>query len=259
MSSCGPPSIEALLAEWWGDGFYPAPFAGLANITNLAFGGNPEYQIADFFAFYPKFGKYVQSILAAQPNAGTPGSGYNIGDQISVIQPDAQNGILQVQGVTSGAPIAYIIINAGSGYSVSKGLTTAVISGTGTGALIDITAISPFSGVIPQPVIQTYINLANASLQKAKWLDSWLLGMHFFIAHYVTLYLQSEGNPGGTAGQVATSGLGKGIAVSKSAGDVSVGYETTIDKEWGAWNLTSYGQQLVTIAKVIGMGPMYVR
>src|SRR6185312_11676962 len=111
---------------------------------------------------------------------------------------------------------------------------------------------------IPTAVIQTYINLATASLQSARWFDSWLLGMHLFVAHYCTLYLDSEGNPGSTPGQVAISGMGKGILISKSAGDVSGSYETVIDKDWGAWNLTKYGQQLVQMAKIIGSGPMYV-
>lgn len=255
MTWCGPPSIENLLSEWWGGGVDCSFFIG-ASVSNLAFGGNPLYQIDDFLAFYPKFGTYIESITAAQPNSGTPGAGYAVNDQLTVVQPDAQNGILTVAAVTSGVPTALTVSNGGSGYSVAKGLATT--GGTGTGALVDILAISAFFGKLPQVVLQTYINLANASLQKAKWQDSWLLGMHLFVAHYATLYLSSEGNPGSSAGQIAVSGLGKGIAVSKAAGDVSVSYQPVIDEDWGAWNLTSYGQQLVTIARIIGIGPMYV-
>jgi hypothetical protein len=38
---------------------------------------------------------------------------------------------------------------------------------------------------------------------------------------------------------------------------VSAGY-TALEslKEFGAWQLTRYGQQLITIAKTIGAGPM---
>jgi hypothetical protein len=60
-----------------------------------------------------------------------------------------------------------------------------------------------------------------------------------------------------TASQVAAQGLATGILTSKSVGDVSAGY-TALEslKEFGAWQLTRYGQQLITIAKTIGAGPM---
>ena len=60
-----------------------------------------------------------------------------------------------------------------------------------------------------------------------------------------------------TASQVAAQGLATGILTSKSVGDVSAGY-TALEslKEFGAWQLTRYGQQLATLAKTIGSGPM---
>ena len=59
--------------------------------------------------------------------------------------------------------------------------------------------------------------------------------------------------------QIAAQGLSFGLQTSKSVGDVSVGY-TTLDAlaDWGSWNLTSYGQQLVTFARVVGMGPALI-
>lgn len=257
MAWCGPPSIDVLLANWWGGGCEGFAYAaGVAQVSNLAFGGNPVYQISDFLAFYPKFGTFVQAITAAQPNSVTPGSGYQVGDLLTVVQADASKGILNVLAVNSGVPTQYGVSSGGAGYSVATGLATT--GGHGTGALIDILSIAPFYGKLPQVVLQAYINLASASLQMAKWQASWPIAMAYYVAHFATLYLQSEANPTSDAGQIAQSGLGKGIAVSKAAGDVSVSYETVIDQEWGAWNLTSYGQQLVTLAKVVGMGAMYV-
>jgi len=252
-----PPSIDVLLAEWWGGGVECLSsniYASLA--SNLVFGGNPLYQISDFLAFYPKFGTYAQAISAASPNA-TPGTGYALNDILNVIQNDASGGQLKVTAVNAGVPTAYAVQTGGSGYQVAQGLSTT--GGTGNGALIDITSlIAPSGMIVPTAVIQTFINLASASLQKARWTSSWLLGMHFFVAHYCTLYLESEGNPTSIPGQVAMSGMGKGILVSKAAGDVSGSYEPIIDEDWGSFNLTWYGQQLITIGKVIGMGPMYV-
>jgi hypothetical protein len=60
-----------------------------------------------------------------------------------------------------------------------------------------------------------------------------------------------------TAAQAAAAGLAVGITTSESVGDVSVGYQVLDDlKNWGAWQLTKFGQQLATLAKVIGSGPM---
>lgn len=258
MSFGGPPSLEALLNEWWGGsgaGCF-SPFANASVATNLVFGTNPPFQVSDFLSFYPKFGKQPQAIVTAIPNALTPGAAYLQGDVLNVAQPDASGGQLTIASVTgNGVPATYTVTTPGTGYVVGTGLQTT--GGLGLDALVDITAVSTLTGVTPQAVIQLFINLASASLQQARWGASWLLGMNLFVAHYVTLWLNSEGNPTSTAGQAAISGMGKGIAVQKSAGDVSVGYQPQVDESFTSWNLTSYGQQLVTMAKIIGMGPMY--
>ena len=117
-----------------------------------------------------------------------------------------------------------------------------------------------YAGLIPQPVLQAYINLASACLVQARWLDSWTLAMGLFVAHYCTLYLQSEGSPGTTAQSVAASGLTKGVLVSKGAGGVNAGMQTLIGEwgSWGQWNMTVYGTSLMTQAKMIGAGMMYI-
>ena len=67
----------------------------------------------------------------------------------------------------------------------------------------------------------------------------------------------TSGQPSGA--QIAAQGLAGGIQVSKSVGDVSVSYAQLASlEEWGTWNLTLYGQQLATAAKVMGAGPMVI-
>jgi hypothetical protein len=67
----------------------------------------------------------------------------------------------------------------------------------------------------------------------------------------------TSGQPNGAS--IAAQGLAGGIQSSKSVGDVSVSYATLDSlKGWGALQLTSYGQQLVTMACVVGAGPMVV-
>ena len=59
--------------------------------------------------------------------------------------------------------------------------------------------------------------------------------------------------------QIAAQGVANGIQVSKSVGDVSASYQTLTSLEaWGAWNLTKQGQQLATMAQVVGAGPMVI-
>lgn len=259
MSWGAPPSIDALFAEWWGGPPADPNFRfNTGAASNLVFGGNPVYQIVDFLSIYPKFGTFAQAI--GQATIAAPGSGYALGDTLSVTQLDASGSLLVVNAVNgSGGVTSFVISNGGKGYSVASALPTTT-NHAGIGATVNVTILSPGNLNVPIAVIQLYINLASASLQYGRWLDTWKVGMGLFVAHFLTLYLQSDGNPASSAGQIATSGLARGIAVSKAAGDVSVSYETLLKgmEDWGSFALTSYGQLLVTFARTLGQGPMYI-
>ena len=53
-----------------------------------------------------------------------------------------------------------------------------------------------------------------------------------------------------------------GAVKSAQMGNTSISYDnaavTAGTEKWGAWNATQYGQQLVTLARQVGMGGMYV-
>jgi hypothetical protein len=254
------PTLYNLLSQWWGGGSECYGFAANATLAaNLAFGTNPPYQISDFLAIYPKFGTDVQALGTVLPGTAA-GSGYVVNDVLAVVQPDASGGTVKVLAINgSGGITSLSILTGGTGYSIASGL--AMTGGTGTGATVNVTGISAFTSPIPQPVLQLYINLASASLIQARWLDYWPMGMALFVAHYATLYLRSEGSVGTTAQQIASSGLAVGLKVSQAAGDVSQNQEylTAGWESWGSWNLTTYGQQLITIGNIVGMGCMYIR
>lgn len=252
------PPICLLLAEWWGGTWLDYAFlAEIGLAANVITGTNPPYQLDDFLCTYPQFGKDPQNVVAVAVNAG--GSAYVVNDVIVPTQTDASGATLKVTAVDgSGAITGLVILASGKGYSVATALLTT--GGTGMGATVNITAVSQFASAgVPQSVLQMYINLANASLQQARWQDSWLFAMGLFVAHYATLYLRSAGSVGGTPQQIASSGLALGLAVSKAAGDVSITNEyITGWEDWGAWSLTLFGQQLITMAKIVGMGGMYI-
>jgi hypothetical protein len=116
------------------------------------------------------------------------------------------------------------------------------------------------NGTVYQAVLQTYINLASACVNWLRWRDSWQVGMCFFVAHFMTLWLQSYTDPELPVRAVASAGLSKGIMASKSVGDVSVSYQLVTQgwESWGAWNLTLFGQQFIQLANLAGKGPVYV-
>jgi len=83
--------------------------------------------------------------------------------------------------------------------------------------------------------------------------------MALYAAHFLTLYAQADGRLASTAAQAAAQGASTGIAIAKSVGNVSASYQPVGGLErWGQWNLTTYGQQLATLAKIVGLGPMLI-
>lgn len=171
-------------------------------------------------------------------------------------------GVSSIDGLTVGQPIAGPGIGGGS-------VITAISGGAGTGVIALSVPVSSTNNAAtfsfyPSPwapiiVIQLYINLALASVMQARWLDTWPLGMALYVAHYLTLWMETETGPNATAAQVATSGLQQGIIVSQSAGDVSASTQAVAGfDDWGSLNLTQYGVQLATFAQSIGSGPIWV-
>jgi hypothetical protein len=95
---------------------------------------------------------------------------------------------------------------------------------------------------------------------QSRWREQWQLGMALYIAHYLTLWLETEGNTQTTATQIVANSLQAGITISQGADGVNQGLKVleSLDK-WAAWTLTQYGVQLATIARVVGSGPVYWR
>lgn len=82
------------------------------------------------------------------------------------------------------------------------------------------------------------------------------------MAHFSALYLKTYSDGSATAAQAAGSGQQTGLISEASMGDTSVKYDneaiTLSMAKWGSWNATQYGQQLISMARMIGMGGMYV-
>jgi hypothetical protein len=130
--------------------------------------------------------------------------------------------------------------------------------------LADFRSVYPqyTDNIVPDAVIQAYIDLANACILQVRWHSAWKIAMGLFIAHYLTLYLKGAAPAGSDAGTVASYGQPSGMNTSEAVGDVSAGidYSSVANdlQGWAAWKLTIYGQQLATMAKLYGKGGMYI-
>ncbi|GLG02172.1 hypothetical protein Alches_22130 [Alicyclobacillus hesperidum subsp. aegles] len=134
-------------------------------------------------------------------------------------------------------------------------------------AVSDFLAVYPQFGtdangnaIVPQSVLQTFVTLASSVLQQVRWRSYWQIAMGLFVAHFATLYLQSMADPNSGAAAVFEAGRAQGVITGESVGDVSYSADTSAANVdgWAAWNLTSYGQQLATIGRLVGRGGMYV-
>lgn len=114
--------------------------------------------------------------------------------------------------------------------------------------------------VVPENVIQAFIDMATASLDQARWRSTWQVAMGWYVAHFCTLFLQSAADPNSGATAVFEAGRAKGVITSKSVGDVSVSIDQNITgiDTWAAWKLTTFGQQLATMGRLYGKGGMLI-
>jgi Protein of unknown function (DUF3383) len=82
----------------------------------------------------------LTSLNTIIPHSGNAGTGYVVGDVITVVQSGGSGGQARVTSVSSGAVTGLSVLtgNDGTGYTTATGLSTT--GGTGTGLEVDITA-----------------------------------------------------------------------------------------------------------------------
>jgi uncharacterized protein DUF4054 len=108
----------------------------------------------------------------------------------------------------------------------------------------------------PDPMITNYLRVASQKLDPLRWGEMTTLGVEWFTAHFLALMRADDraAAQGGTPGQV------NGPITSKSAGPVSISYDTnaSIEANGGFWNLTTYGKMFLRYARMAGMGGVQV-
>ncbi len=111
------------------------------------------------------------------------------------------------------------------------------------------------------PMLDTFIEMANDTISPDRWGKSWRYAAGLFVAHMSAMYLKSYA-PSSDSTAAAVSGADQvGVVKSATMGDTSVSYDasaiTAGTEKWGTWNLTKYGGQLATMARMIGIAGMY--
>lgn len=239
MSSGSWPNFDLLISTLWGSG--PAGSGQFTFVVGFVSGQNPAYALNDFLLVNPKFFGAATGIANcttvanSQTVTGTAPSGFAIGQFITG------------PGIPNGTTVA----------SLGSGTFTISNPATASGTVSLSVYLAPF---VPIFVIQLFINLATACLVQDLWQDQWLYGMALFIAHYCTMWVRSDGDQYSNPGQIASSGIEKGMMVSKAVDGVSAGYQNMLENyaDWGAWTETTYGALLITMAKTIGNRPALV-
>lgn len=116
--------------------------------------------------------------------------------------------------------------------------------------------------VVSEVIVQMYLDFANACIQEARWHSAWKSAMGWFVAHFCTLYLQGLEDPDSGAAAVIKAGQTRGLDTSVSVGGVSVSTDYSLALNglsgWVNWSLTIYGQQIIQIGRLVGMGAMLV-
>lgn len=116
--------------------------------------------------------------------------------------------------------------------------------------------------LLPGSILKVFLVNANSSILPSRYCEMWKYAAGLYVAHYATLYLKTYSDGSVSAIQAANKGQQTGLVSEASMGDTSIKYDNTAVTaamaKWGSWNATQYGQQLASMARMIGMGGSYV-
>ena len=120
----------------------------------------------------------------------------------------------------------------------------------------------PPAPLLPEAMLQAFIDQANDRVLPSRWGSMWRYAAGLYVAHFSALYLKTYSPASGNAAEVSNGAAQVGVVKSATMGDTSISYDnsavTAGTEKWGTWNATQYGAQLVTMARMVGMGGMYV-
>lgn len=115
---------------------------------------------------------------------------------------------------------------------------------------------------VPDGILGSFVDNANQSILPSRYCEMWRYAAGLYVAHFSTLYLKTYSDGAADAARAAAKGQQTGLISEATMGDTTVKYDnsaiTAAMAKWGSWNATQYGQQLISMARMIGMGGSYV-
>ena len=119
-----------------------------------------------------------------------------------------------------------------------------------------------FTDLLPEGILTTFLTQVNDSVLPSRWGSMWRYAAGLYLAHFAAVYLKTYAPESSGAAQAAAKAQPAGVIKSATMGDTQISYDNsavTIGTEkWGSWNATQYGQQLATLARLVGMGGMWI-
>jgi hypothetical protein len=161
-------------------------YTGTAGMLTDGFSpSSPEYIAAQLYFSQTPIPTQLQigrqdatSIATVQVHAASEGTGYLVGDILTVVQGGASAGTVRVTTIGgSGTVTGVSLVTDGTGYSVANGLATT--GGTGSGAQVDITLVGE------TPLVAITACRAASSLWWAVMCTTAIDADHLAIAAYV--------------------------------------------------------------------------
>ena len=118
-----------------------------------------------------------------------------------------------------------------------------------------------YTPMLPETVMQSFVDMVNRTILPDRWGSDYRLAAGLFVAHMTALRLQTFADGNSSPAAVAANAGNVGTVKTATLGDTSLSYDNAAinsgTEKWGTWNLTRYGSQLATMARMIGIAGMY--
>jgi hypothetical protein len=112
----------------------------------------------------------------------------------------------------------------------------------------------------PDTQVQFWLDSAANALNPRVWGARLNEGIALYVAHMLAVNTLKRRLASGGSGATlpGVPGLATGLVAAKSVGGASITYNTEVGQlaDGGAFNLTTYGQEYLTIARSIAVGAM---
>ncbi len=124
-----------------------------------------------------------------------------------------------------------------------------------------LSAYPQFSKVVPDEILEEYTEMALGIVNRKRFGAAWKRAIGLYLAHVLTLYLQTAQPEGAEATDIVSAASSVGMITGESADGVSYSRDTSAVSDLAGWTdfkTTAYGVQFATLAKLYARGGAYI-